>query len=155
MRQSFDVDYQALDTRLNKKAYRLADVQDKIERVAFDVVRFRDDDSASKLWQVQSANDGQGDIIVALYDEPEVEKTASPWSVVLSKVANELHISYQGDPLVKVATASLGIPSDELASVERYLPVKLASNKNLVKALLNQLPAPAKKLALEKHPELA
>src|SRR5665213_1952428 len=146
------IDYDKLEEKLTKKAYKLADVKDQIDRVAFDIVRFKSDDDTSRLWQIQSSV--EGDYIVTLYDEALVEKTASVWEVVLSKTANVLNVYYKGDPLVKVATSSLGIPETEINSIPRYLPQKLSENKSLVRALLNQLNEPAKQMVYSKYPEL-
>lgn len=151
----FSIDYGKLEDKLLKKAYRLSDVKDRLETVAFDVVRFKDGDEASKLWQIQSAEDG--DYIVTLYEEDagEAKKVASAgWEVLLSKTAKALNVYYKGDPIVKVATSRLGIPDSELSQVERYLPAKLAENKKLVQALLSELSEPAKTAVLQKYPEL-
>lgn len=152
----FSLDYDKLENKLLKKAYRLEEVKDKIERVAFDVVRFKDSDSGSALWQIQSADDGE--YIVALYDNTseETTKTASlPWEVVFSKTAKTLDVFYKGEPLVRVAVSKLGLPVNELSQVESYLPKKLAENKKLVSALLKELSEPTKKAVLNKYPELA
>jgi hypothetical protein len=146
------IDYTKLENQVLKKAYRLADVKDHLEIVAFDIVRFKDGDKGAQLWQVQSAEDGE--YIVALYQGEEEEKTASPWDVSLSKVSGELQFSYHGDPLVRVASSKLGIPRSDLDKVPEYLPEKLASNPKLVQALLKEMPASAKKMALDKYPEL-
>ena len=115
-------------------------------------VRFKDSDNSADLWQVQNAEDG--DYIVAMYQPDEEEKTAALWGVTVSKAAGDLHISYKGDPVVRVASAKLGIPRSELSKIEEYLPAKLAANKKLVKALLNELTGSAKKEVLNKYPEL-
>lgn len=147
----FNVDYNKLVNKLLKKSYRLSDVKDQIETVAFDVVRFKDGDESSKLWQIQNADDGE--YIVTLYED-EAKTATAGWEVVLSKTASELHIYYKGDPIVKVATTKLGIPNSELSSVERYLPAKLAGSKTLVHALLGELSGSAKNTVLNKYPEL-
>ena len=150
----FSIDYSGL-TQLTKKAYRLADVKDQLETVAFDVVRFKDGDKGADLWQIQNADDG--DYIVALYDdEDEVAKTASanPWGVFVTKNGHDLQISYKGDPLVRMASAKLGIPSTELHRAEQYLPEKLATNKKLVKALLSELSEAARLEVSRRYPEL-
>lgn len=151
----FSVDFDKLENKLLKKAYRLSDVKDKLETVAFDLVKFKDGDHGAALWQIQSADDG--DYIVTLYDDVEEQKkTASlkAWEVVLSKTSKTLNVFYKGDPIVKVATSKLGISAEELNSVERYLPQKLAESKSLVKALLSELPESAKKEVLNRYPEL-
>ncbi len=147
----FSIDYSSLENKIYKKAYRLSEVKDKLETVAFDIVRFKEGDKGADLWQVQSADDGE--YIVALYQPEEDVKTAS-WDVVLSKTAGTLHVSYNGDPIVKVAASKLGIPAAELDKVQSYLPNKLATNKKLVQALLNELPESTKKEVLSKYPEM-
>jgi hypothetical protein len=149
----FSVDYSGLVGSITKKAYRLSDVKDQLETVAFDVVRFKDGDKGADLWQVQNADDG--DYIVALYDDEEVVKAASnPWGVFVTKNGNDLQISYKGDPLVRLASSKLGIPSTELHRAEQYLPEKLATNKKLVKALLSELSDAARHEVSKRYPEL-
>src|ERR1035438_5028307 len=99
------LDYSSLANQITKKAYRLSDVKDQLETVAFDVVRFKDGDKGADLWQIQSADDG--DYIVALYDN-EAEKEASNWSVLVTKNGSDLQISYKGDPLVRLSSKKLG-----------------------------------------------
>lgn len=150
----FSIDYSGLATQITKKAYRLSEVKDQLETVAFDVVRFKDGDKGADLWQIQSADDG--DYIVALYDDEETEKTASanPWGVLVTRGGTDLQISYKGDPLVRMASSKLGIPSSELHRAEQYLPEKLATNKKLVKALLNELSDAARQEVSRRYPEL-
>jgi hypothetical protein len=146
------VDYSGLATQMSKRAsYRLADVKDQLETVAFDIVRFKEGDKGAELWQVQNASDG--DYIVALYDE-ETEKTASTWSVLVSKNGSDLQISYKGDPLVRLSSAKLGIPSTELHKAEQYLPEKLATTQKLVRALLSELSDAARQEVSRRYPEL-
>lgn len=147
------IDYSSLENKIYKKAYRLEDVKDQLETVAFDIVKFKDGDKGADLWQVQDSDDGQ--YIVALYDGEETDKKAEClWGVAVSKTASALQISYKGDPIVKIASSKLGIPFAELHKAEKYLPSKLADNKKLVKALLNELNESAKKEVLSKYPEL-
>lgn len=155
MMSKFSLDYDNLEQKVYKKAYKLSDVKNKIERVAFDVVRFSDGDDASKLWQVQSADDGE--YIVALYDEPEEsQKTASSyWEVALNKTSSMIDVYYKGDPIVRVAASKLGIPSNELALVSKYLPKKLAENKKLATALLSEVSEGVRQELYKKYPELA
>lgn len=148
----FSVDYSSLAGQMTKKAYRLSDVKDQLQTVAFDIVRFKDSDKSADLWQVQSADDGE--YIVALYQPDEEEKTAKLWDVSISKIASEIQISYKGDPIVRLAASNLGIPRAEIDKVPGYLPGKLASSPKLVKALLGELSPSAKKEVLAKYPEL-
>src|SRR5271165_2267994 len=114
----FNIDYSGLTHQICKKAYRLSDVKDRLETVAFDVVRFKDSDKSADLWQVQSADDGE--YIVALYQPEEEEKTAALWEVVVNKTASVLRVSYKGDPLVIVSASRMGIPRSELDQVPGY-----------------------------------
>ena len=154
MSKNSSIDYGNLDSVIYKKAYRYSEVQDRLERVAFDVVRFKDDDNLSHLWQVQSADDG--DYIVSMYeqDEMKVEASSCAWGVGLNKISGDMQFSYKGDPIVRVAGNKLGIPSAELQEATRYLPGKLANSKKLVKSLLNELNESAKNEVLSKYPEL-
>ena len=154
----YSLDYSKLATQITKKAYRLSDVKDQLETVAFDIVRFKDGDKGADLWQVQSADDG--DYIVALYDDEAEgsEKTATassnPWDVFVSKDGKTLQVSYKGDPLVRFASSKLGIPPQEMRQAAEYLPEKLASNKKLVKALLSELNEVARLEVSKRYPEL-
>lgn len=149
----FKVDYSNLEQKVYKKAYRLSDVKNRIEKVAFDVVRFTDGDESSKLWQIQSADDG--DYIVALYGEDDAQTKTSEWHVSLNKSASLMDVYYKGDPIVRVAVSTLGIPSEEAGMLPSYLPAKLAENKKLVVSLLNSTDKSVKEEILKKYPELA
>lgn len=158
----FDIDFTAVENTLsNKKAYKLSEVKDRLETVAFDIVRFKSPDESANLWQVQSSDDGKEDFIVSLYqdaEEPtaELTKAASniPWEVSLSKTAVAIDIYYKGDPIVRLSAKQLAIPAAELPSVPRYLPKKLSENKSLVSSLLSELTDAAKQAVVSKYPEL-
>ena len=148
------IDYNALDRTLNKKAYRLSDVKDKIEKVAFDVVRFKDSDKGAELWQIQSSEDG--DYIVSIYEEKEETiKTASAnnWEVINS--SGNLQFFYKGDPIAKVSSSSLGFSAEDSKLIVKHLGKKMGENKKLVNLLLGQVEDVAKEKILNKYPELA
>ena len=150
----FSINYSKLENKIYKKAYRFEDVKDRLETVAFDIVKFKNDDVGANLWQVQSSDDGE--YIVAMYQsDDEEEKKASLWDVAINKIAGNVQISYKGDPLVKIASTKLGIPNNELDKIKDYLPTKLANNKKLVQSLLNELSFMSKQVVLNKYPELA
>jgi hypothetical protein len=119
---------------LFKKSYRLNDVAGQIVKVGFDVVKFKDDDDASHLWEVQSSDDG--DYIVALYDVAAT-KTASainPWKVT---VADDHFDVYCNDKFVaRFGASEIGIPTNELYLVPTYLPGKLARDGTFAQKLL-------------------
>lgn len=156
MSKDFKVDFTKLEDKLLNKIYKHADVKDQLETVAFDIVRFKDNDKGADLWQIQSADDGE--FIVTKYEDQDAETkkiaSSNPWEVILSKAAKTLNFFYKGDPIVKVASKTLGIEESELGSVEKYLPKKLAGNKKLVSALLAELSQSAKNEVLNKYPEL-
>lgn len=147
----FNIDYSNLEKSIYKKSFKLNEVKHLLETIAFDIVRFKDGDNDSNLWQVQSADDGE--YIVALY-KPEEKADQGNWEVMVNKTAGSLQISYKGDPIVRLASSKLGIPQSEVHKVPQYLPAKLAENKKLVKSLLNELTESAKKEVLSKYPEL-
>ena len=154
--RDFTVDYAKLEDKLLKRSYRLSEVEGQIERVAFDIVRFKDGDKGAALWQIQSAEDG--DYIVSLYEEPKedtVKNASLPWEVIFSKATKTLNFFYKGEPVVKVAARNLGIPEDEIELAKRYLPRSLSENKSLVSALLSSLKTESKDQLLAKYPELS
>src|SRR5271165_5197573 len=99
---NFHIDYDNLHKTVNNKIYRLDEVKHRLEKVAFDVVRFRDAVDPDELWQIQSADDGQ--YIVARYSEEATEtkkasqKQDKTWDVLVSQ-AGYIHIYYRGIPL--------------------------------------------------------
>ena len=128
------------------KKYKLADVKPHIEKVAFDVVRFKDDDNRANLWQIQSCDDG--DYIIALYDEEF--KKESEWEASIDKTASFVHIFYKNTELGKLSGKDLG--GLDLESAAQILPQKLASNNQLKDLFLDRLPS--KQVVLAKFPEL-
>lgn len=153
----FSVDYQKLEGKLEyKKAYKLSEVQDKIKKVAFDVVRFIDSDNIDGLWQIQHGADG--DYIVAMYndgaEESAVTKSSSDWGVVADKSGDNINVFYKGTPIARLALSSLGIPKEDSSLVTSYLPVRLANNPRLVSGLLQELSVEERKELLTKYPEL-
>ena len=147
----FSLNYSNLENKIYKKAYKLSEVQHQLESVAFDIVKFKDDDSAANLWQIQSADDGE--YIVALY-QPDEDKVANLWDVDIVKSAGDLQISYKGDPILRISANKIGIAKEELDKVKGYLPEKLANNKKLVTALLKEVDPKSKEMILIKYPEL-
>lgn len=153
MMPKFSVNYQELANSVSyvqKETFKLADVKHKLEKVAFDVVRFKDG-NPDELWQIQNSDDG--DYIVAKYDEEKEEKVAeSFWNV--SVTASDINVFYKGQQITKLAAAKLGLDSQDLPTVKRFLPTKLASDKNMVSALLSTLDKPTKDSILKLYPEL-
>lgn len=151
----FAFDFQALDQTMNRrKRFKLADVQDKITKVAFDVVKFHDSDDLPKgLWQVHSAEDGE--FLVAMYDEPETTKEAvvNPWSVIRNASNTQLNIFYQNMPITKLAVDQLGLEREEAGLACETLAQKLMDGK-FAKLLLQELPLEERQAAVSRFPEL-
>lgn len=147
------VDYSSLEEKLTtKKVYKLNEVQHRLKKVAFDVVRFFDSDNIDGLWQIQRCDDGE--YIVAMYEEEPSIKTSADWSVISDKSGNNINIFYKNEPVKKVSLASLGMTTEDSSVVCSFLPKKLASDKNLVSSLLNDLSSQEKNNLLERYPEL-
>lgn len=122
----FGIDLGTLEAGLiSKKAYPLSAVSDRIEKVAFDVVRFQDDDGNTSLWQVQDSNNGP--VIVALYDDPDEMRAESSWEAIPDKHAN-IHIYNKGEPIARFACAKIGVETSEINTACRWLPEKLADD---------------------------
>jgi hypothetical protein len=154
---TFSIDYSALDTRINKRYYKLSDIAHRLEKVAFDIVRFKDSNDADELWQIQQADDGQ--YIVARYDEEAaeiVEKTASihTWEVLVNKASGDVSVFYKSNPVAKFSATKLGVPVSDLDTLTHFLPKQLNTNKELVKALLDNLSKTEKYQLLRTYPEL-
>ena len=153
------VNYNELEDKLTaKKSYKLSDVQHKIKKVAFDVVKFDSASNIDGLWQIEKGVDG--DYIVAMYDEETAPaiKTASKietnWSVLSDKTGANLSLFYKGTPVTRLVTATLGIPTNDSELVQSYLPSKLATNSKLVEGLLQEISVSERKELFSKHPEL-
>ena len=152
--KKFAVNYNDLEKNLEEKSpvFKLSDVQDKIYKVAFDVVKFNDYEGLDGLWQVQKMDDG--DYIVAKYDDDlsPREKTSS-WKV-LANDSDTVHVFYKGDPVTKISLASVGIPAEESASFIRNLPSSLETNKKLASSMLKELNEKDRTELLASYPEL-
>jgi hypothetical protein len=152
MKDKFTVDLDRLaQGMLPKRAYRLADVEHRIERVAYDLVRFRDNEDTDQLWKIQDSPDGP--VIVALYGEDGgLKESKGDWETIPDK--NAMHIYYKGEPLTSLSSEQLGIPVGEFNIARRWLPRKLASDESLQILLLEQIPRSGRKLIAQRFPEL-
>ena len=153
MKDKFTIDFDSLAQRvLPKRAYRLADVENRIERVAYDLVRFRDNEDTDQLWKVQEGPEGP--VIVALYGDDGSLTTQSQkdWEAVPDKTA--MHIYYKGEPIISLGANDLGIPAEEFGIARRWLPTKLAESEDLQKLLLGKATKPVRKLIAQRFPEL-
>lgn len=144
-------DKKFLEKLLLKQAYKLSDVKNKITKVAFDIVKFKENDDMSNLWQIVNGDDDE-QYIVAMYDDP-IEKTASvPWDVTVDD--QNLYIYYKNEQIAKLAANKLGLNKKDLSFVPEYLPKKLSTNKKMVSGLLKEVSASMRQEIIKKFPEL-
>lgn len=150
----FSVNLQNLEEQLKpqKPVFKYAEVKHRLERVAFDVVRFMDTDGIDGLWQIQQTDDGE--VIVAMYDHDEQqEKTASCWDAV-SDSSGKINILYKNYPVTKLSLASLGMQGEKAHKVCQTLSEKLASNNSLRSAFIANLTPQEREELFSAHPEL-
>lgn len=155
MNDKFTVDLSSLEDVLSpKKAYRLSDVKDRIEKVAYDIVRFRDNKDTDQLWRIEERSDGP--VIIALYNDDgsliSESKSETDWDAIPDKKA--MNIYYKGEPIVSLSSKELGIPETEFDLVKRWLPNKLSSDKDLQKSLFSKLSSRNINLIVNRFPEL-
>ena len=103
-----------------------------------------------------------GDYIIARYELETPEKTAcvktaskSLWEVLVNEKTSQINLFYKGYQVAKFAASSLGIKKEDLADVQKYLPAKLATSKELTKALLKGLSSSERYQACRQFPELS
>lgn len=149
-------DYQQvlLETILPKRKYKLAEVRERLVKVAFDVVRFKDDDNLN-LWKIESGQDGE--YIVALYEDttPEQVKTAklnNKWSSIQSN--DSIIVSYANVPVAKFSAQELNMDVSELNFATSFLPKKLAENATLRQSLLKKISPDFRQNLTSQFPEL-
>ena len=158
MIDKFAVDLDSVAQKLMpSNSHRLADVEHRIEKVAYDLVRFRDNDDTDQLWKIQSTDDGP--VIVALYNDngglenvESEQQDKKDWEAISDKQA--MHIYYKGEPLVSLSSQQLGIPEKEFSLVQRWLPNKLAKDEELQQELLGKVSIASRKLIANRFPEL-
>lgn len=146
------VDFSDLKQKLDTpKQYKLADVQHRIKKVAFDVVRFTSGEDTDQLWRVEESVDGP--VIVAMYDiKPEKVSNASLkiWDCVPDASSN-VNVFYKGEAIKKIASKDVGPDVHEFC---RWLPDSLAHNIEFRTALVRDLPEVSRELLISKYPEL-
>ena len=150
--EKYSIDFNVLDKEINApKRIKLADVKDRIEKVGFGVVRFTDEKNKTNLWQVVD-----GEYIVAMYDDPtdQQNKEGVAWSVESDKLNKSATIFYKNTPIKSVAFFELGVKDDEIKSFKEVLPERLATNKNLVKLMIDSVDQKYRTELFTKYPEL-
>jgi len=142
----FKIDYNEVVKQLQPdQPIPLEKVANKIEKVAFNVVRYNDGNKTS-LWEVKDGH------LVALYDEEVLEKQS--WSVEPDKTGKYATVFYKDTAITNIKYADYKIESSEINNFTNLLPQRLANNTELVKKMLNSLDSNYKAKILETYPEL-
>jgi len=137
--QNFSVDLNQINETLNKKAFKYEDVKDKLVKVAFDVVRFFDETNVGGLWKIQKNKDGE--VIVALYEEPTIEKSASAknyWNAILDSSKSNIYITYKNSVISKIASSDLPFPTEELETFAKSITNNINSNPEFQTKVLKE-----------------
>jgi hypothetical protein len=158
--EKFSLDYAGLQSKLStKKMYRLADVQHKLKRVAFDVVRFVDNNNIDELWKIE--RDGDDEYIVAMYDENQMltaaqTKTASdnPWQAIPDSNREFVHIFFKDNAIKRLAMKDLGVPSEDAVMICGILKSKFASDANFLRNFVNELTEDERAVLTDAEPSL-
>jgi len=138
-------------------AYRLKDVEHRIEKVAYDLVRFRENSDTDQLWKIKESPDGEA-VIVALYDDggslsaESVEQAKNDWEAIPDKTA--MNIYYKGEPLVSLSSDDMGMPVEDFGTCARWLPQKLAGDDSLQKSLFKKMASASREHLSARFPEL-
>lgn len=137
------------------KSFRYSDVQHKLQKVAFDVVRFIDGSDIEGLWRIQK--DEQGEYIVATYDaDQKLEKSATKinsWSTSVDR-QDEVHVFYKNTEVKKIASRELNLPQTAARTIAKTLETKLASDPSFVGKFISSLDSITRKNLLTSYPEL-
>ena len=157
MKNQISIDLSKVAQVVNgQKIFRHAEVKDKLQKVAFDIVRFIDGSDIDGLWKIQK--DDSGEYIVATYDQEKIEKeaqkkTASQWSTSIDR-QDEIHVFYGSQEVKKMSSASLNLPNSAARTIAKTLEEKLASDNSFVNKFVSSLDTSVQKLLLTSHPEL-
>ena len=153
----YKLDVNELERNLSApKMMKLADVQNQVHKVAFDVVTFRD--SPETLWKVVAGEDG--DYIVADYQVADMQLTASDnkeqvktaWAVETDRLNKTATIFYKNTPITNINIATANI--DDVEDFKHRIPNMLQKEASLVTKMINSLDEVHKVQVLNLHPEL-
>lgn len=153
----FSIDYNDLESKLNSpKSFKYEDVKHRLKKVAFDIVKFVDnDDYVDSLWKIENTKDGE--VIVALYNNDlQVEGSDNKngnWAAVASLNGN-INIFYKDTPVKKIASLDIGLSEGEVPSFCLSLSSKLNKNEDFKQSLIKDLSASQRAELFSKYPEL-
>ena len=137
------------------KSFRYSDVQNKLQKVAFDVVRFIDGSDIEGLWRIQK--DDQGEYIVATYDvEQKIEKnanTSETWSTSVDR-QDRIHVFYKDKEAKSFSSSEVNLPNTASRTIAKTLQKKLASDNSFVRQFISSLDASVRTNLFSSYPEL-
>lgn len=138
--EKFELDFNFLGKAVDpdKSRIPLKGNEDRIVKVALDMVRFKDG-GPEELWQIQSNDDGE--FLVRTFDvsEEEVIKSSN-WKVLLDKKEENITIAYQNVPIKRIACADYSINNIKEALLLRDTIYDRLNNDNkFVKHLINSV----------------
>jgi len=149
----FSIDYGILD---KQRHFKYEDVKDRLVKVAYDVVRFKDPtEDIDGLWQVQATDDGE--IIVAMYDDSDKQNSItkdSSWKAVADNRNESIYVFYNDEPIKRIASSEINIPSVEYKELCKDISIRLNNDSNFRSTLLNELPINVRAQLFTKFPEL-
>lgn len=155
----YAINYAELKSNIDRpKYYKYEDVKHRLIRVAYDVVKFQDaNEDIDGLWQIQTTNDGE--VIVAMYDAPESQatesiKTESSWAVIPDQNNASMNVFYKGNAIHRIASAQIGVPSQDLPDFCVNVAAKLDANEDFRRSLLEDIPVNERMAIFSKYPEL-
>jgi len=151
----YNIDYDGLSNKFNApKLYKLASVQDRIEHVGCGIVRFTDETNKVGLWQIQQDANGE-EYIAAMYEDTDNDVIKQSWSVKIDRLRKSATIFYKNAPIKNVIFAQLGIQDSDVNNFVRFLPNKLANDKEIVAKMLNEVDDNYKQKLINNFPELS
>jgi len=136
------------------KIYKLADVQDNIEKIGCDLVRFVDENNKVGLWKIIRDEKDDSEYIVSMYDEESENIISNSWSIEKDKFNKTATIYYKTTPITNIIFSELGIPEMKVDSFLKNLPERISKNKEVVYAMLNNVDVAYKKDLIKQYPEI-
>jgi len=150
----YKVDLEGVVNQINApKIYKLADVQDRIQKLGCGVVRFVDENNKIGLWKIMEDDDGS-EYIAAMYDDNAEDVVKNSWSIETDRLNKTATIFYRNTPVTNIVFAEIGVPEKEVDTFLRNLPERLSKNKQVVQAMLNSIDKEYKASLVEQFPEI-
>lgn len=146
---SFNFDWEQFGREMNPvkdSSLEFTKVAHQFRKVAFDAY---EKIGETGLWELRERDDGVK-VLVAIYDEPELQKSASvsPWTAGATKAGDSVTLQYRGTPVAKFAGREYGFSADEAGAFSTYI-AKEANSKDFVNKLASSLNANQRSFLLD------